>query len=110
MNDERDGGEVPEALLRGVVAYFDPPRVILFGSRARGEGGPDSDWDLLVVLDDHAPRDKLTLRAGHEAARGYPLAADVIPCRRSWFDHKRDVVNSLPWIAATQGVVVYERR
>ncbi len=28
----------------------------LFGSRARGDNRPDSDWDLLVVLD----QDKLT--------------------------------------------------
>jgi hypothetical protein len=34
------------------VAYFQPRRVILFGSMARGEAGPDSDNDLLVVLDD----------------------------------------------------------
>ena len=26
-------------------------RVILFGSQARGDANPDSDWDLLVVLD-----------------------------------------------------------
>ena len=103
-------GRVPEALLRGLVAHFEPQKIILFGSRARGEASPDSDWDLLVVLDDEAPRDKLTLRAGYEAARGYPLAADVIPCRRCWFERKRDVVNSLPWIVDTQVVVVYERR
>jgi predicted nucleotidyltransferase len=83
-------------LLRSLVAYFDPQKIILFGSRARDEAGPDSDWDLLVVLDDEVPRDKLTLRAGYEAARGYPLAADVIPCRRSWFERKCSVVNSLP--------------
>jgi predicted nucleotidyltransferase len=26
-------------------------RVILFGSRARGDAKPDSDWDILVILD-----------------------------------------------------------
>jgi predicted nucleotidyltransferase len=109
MDGERGAGSaVPEALLQGLVAYFDPRKIILFGSRAQGEPGPDSDWDPLVVLDDEAPPDKVTLRAGYEAARGYLLAADVIPCRRGWFE--RDVVNSLRWIADTQGVVVYERR
>ena len=34
----------------GVVKGFDPDRIILFGSHARGEGGPDSDVDLLIVL------------------------------------------------------------
>ncbi len=35
-------------------------QVILFGSQARGDARPDSDWDLLVVLDrkgKHRPDD-----------------------------------------------------
>jgi predicted nucleotidyltransferase len=28
----------------------------LYGSRARGDAGPDSDWDVLVMLHDHADR------------------------------------------------------
>lgn len=32
-----------------IVAKFDPEKVILFGSRAWGKPGPDSDADLLVV-------------------------------------------------------------
>jgi predicted nucleotidyltransferase len=100
---------VPPELLERVVRYFDPEAVILFGSHARGDAGPDSDYDLLVVLPDDAPPEKRTLRAGFEAARAFPMAADVVPCRRSWFLDRREVVNSLPWIASTEGVVVYER-
>jgi uncharacterized protein len=55
---------VPPERLDPVVAYFKPRRVILFGSTARGEAGPDSDIDLLVVLDDDAPLDKLTAKPG----------------------------------------------
>ena len=36
---------VPSAPLDPVVAYFRPRRVILFGSRARGDDGLDSDND-----------------------------------------------------------------
>ena len=46
---------VPSALLDPVVAYFNPLRVIVFGSSARGEAGPDSDIDLLVIVDDDTP-------------------------------------------------------
>jgi predicted nucleotidyltransferase len=56
---------VPAELLNAVVAYFRPLRVILFGSAARGDAGPDSDIDLLVLLDDDAPAEKLTLAAGY---------------------------------------------
>lgn len=33
------------------------PRAILFGSRARGDARPDSDWDILVLLD----KERITL-------------------------------------------------
>ena len=57
---------VPPALLDPVIAYFNPRRVIVFGSVARGEAGPDSDIDLLVIVDDDTPAEKVTLKAGYE--------------------------------------------
>src|SRR5690349_12149324 len=52
---------VPAELLDRVVSYFHPRRVILFGSQARRQNGPDSDFDLLVILDADAPAERLTL-------------------------------------------------
>ena len=100
----------PAALLDAVVAYFNPRRVILFGSHARGEGGPDSDYDLLVVVDDDTPREKLRLEAGYEARRGYRRPADVVPCRESTFQRRARMPGTLCHAAATEGIVVYERR
>ena len=71
---------VPRDLLDPVVDYFKPQRVILFGSRARGEATRDSDIDLLVVVDDDTPPEKLTSQAGYEAHRS-GHAADVFPMR-----------------------------
>lgn len=34
-----------------IVERFHPQRVILFGSYAHGEPGPDSDVDLLIVME-----------------------------------------------------------
>jgi uncharacterized protein len=100
---------VPPAVLDALVRRFDPVRVILFGSRARGDAGPDSDWDLMVVVDDDLPPERRTVRAAFEAIAGTGVAADVVPVRASAFADMRDVVNSLPWFAATEGLVVYER-
>jgi predicted nucleotidyltransferase len=74
---------VPPELLDKVVAHFAPLRVILFGSAARGEAGPDSDIDLLVVVDDDVPPEILGARSVYEARRGYYGAADILPCRAS---------------------------
>jgi hypothetical protein len=101
---------VPPELLDSVVAYFRPRRVILFGSAARGEAGPDSDIDLLVVLDDDAPPEKLTLAAGYESREPYRLAADVVPCREGTFRRKSQIVGTLAYAASHEGVIVYERQ
>ncbi|MBI4567051.1 MAG: HEPN domain-containing protein [Planctomycetes bacterium] len=51
---------IPPGLRRvvdAVVRRFQPARVILYGSRARGDAKPDSDWDLLVALETEAKAD-----------------------------------------------------
>ena len=100
---------VPAELLDPVVAYFKPRRVILFGSVARGDSGPDSDIDLLVVVDDDTPPEKLTIRAGIDSRMSYRHPADVIPCRESTFRHKARIAGTLAYEAAHAGTVIYER-
>jgi len=100
---------VPPELLDPVLAYFRPRRVILFGSVARGEAGPDSDIDLLVVVDDDTPAEKVTIKAGRESRRPYRLPADVIPVREEIWRRFSRVVGTLPYAARTEGIVVYER-
>jgi predicted nucleotidyltransferase len=41
--------DVLDEIIRRVVETVHPERIILFGSAARGEMGPNSDVDLLVV-------------------------------------------------------------
>ena len=100
---------VPPELLDRVVDYFHPRRVVLFGSRARGKSGPDSDIDLLVILDDDAPADKLTLRAGWESRRGYDRPADVIPVRDAVYRRRARIAGTLAYEAEIDRIAVYER-
>lgn len=100
---------VPAELLNPVVAYFRPCRVILFGSAARVDADAESDIDLLVIVDDETPPEKLTLRAGFESRRSYRRPADVIPCRASVFERKRAIPGTLSQAADSEGVIVYER-
>ncbi len=41
-----------EVLVRHIVEAVRPRRIVLFGSAARGQMGPESDLDLLVVMPD----------------------------------------------------------
>ena len=97
---------VPRDLLDPVVDYFKPQRVILFGSRARGTARRDSDIDLLVVVDDATPPEKLSSRAGYEAHRSRH-AADVFPMRAGTFERDRGIANTLAAEADADGIVVY---
>jgi len=100
---------VPAALLDPVVAYFNPRRVIVFGSVARGEAGPDSDIDLLVIVDDDTPAEKVTLKAGYESRKSWHEPADVIPVRELVFQRNSQIAGTLSRAAVLEGVVVYER-
>ncbi len=44
------------AIKQSVKKKYPKAKVILYGSRARGTAKPDSDWDLLILLD----KDKIT--------------------------------------------------
>lgn len=89
---------VPAELLDSVVAYF-----------SRGEGGPDSDFDLLVILDDDAPPEKVTVKAGRESRRSYREPADVIPMRDRTYQTLSHIPGTLSRAAALEGIVVHER-
>jgi predicted nucleotidyltransferase len=101
---------VPETLLNSIVAEFAPQRVILFGSAARGTAGSESDLDLLVVLDDDVPLEKLRPKAIHAARRGYTEPVDIIPCRASVFQERAQAKGSFAHIILRDGITVYERQ
>ena len=44
--------EVTDMIGRRVRQSEPTAKVMLFGSRARGDARPDSDWDVMVLLDD----------------------------------------------------------
>jgi uncharacterized protein len=101
--------QLPKGLLERIIAQLNPQKVVLFGSRARGGVHADSDWDFLVVMDDEAPAERLGWKSMYEARRGIHAPIDIIPCRDAMFRKRANVVGSLPWIASTHGVVVYDR-
>ena len=51
--------EVIEEMTRRLVEFYRPVRIYLFGSQARGEAGPDSDLDFLVVVPDDTPDQRM---------------------------------------------------
>jgi predicted nucleotidyltransferase len=95
-------------MVKRIVKKFHPERVILFGSHARGDAGPDSDVDLLVVMDfEGTARDKglEILQVLHDI----PIPLDVIVTRPEDFAWRKEVVGTIEWPAAREGKVLYAR-
>ena len=112
----RAGFSIPEILhddpivaemVRRLVASFRPERIYLFGSHARGEAGPDSDYDLLMVIDHSSlPRYKRD-QAAFEVLAGIGASKDVLVLTRDEFDRTRLVVSSLPATVEREGLLLY---
>ena len=86
---------------------YDPERIYLFGSRARGDEGPDSDFDFLVVVPDDASRERRGSRLAYQALRGTGVAADVLVWTRAYFDSRRHLKASLSSTVESEGRLLY---
>lgn len=103
----RDDQAVLDALVKALVDALRPMRIVLFGSRARGEAKPDSDWDLLVVAESNLPR----FERAHIAQRAIwetGAAADILVFTPEEVERYRDWRSVMPSIALREGKVVYE--
>lgn len=101
--------ELAEIVRRLIVAYR-PERIYLFGSKARGDFGTDSDYDLMVVMPDSAPQERRRSRLAYEVLRGTGTAADVLVWSRKAFESRLHLRASLPYTVVSEGTLLYEAR
>lgn len=94
-------------IVRRLVDAFHPERIYLFGSKARGDADPDSDYDLLVVVPDDAPPERRRSRLAYEALWWTGTAADVLVVTRGYFESRRGLRASLPGTVLREGTLVY---
>jgi predicted nucleotidyltransferase len=96
-------------IVRRLVAAYAPERIYLFGSVARGEAGPDSDYDLMVIVPDEAGPERRRSRLAYRTLRGTGTAADVLVWPKSSFERRAHVVASLPVTILREGMLLYRR-
>lgn len=97
-----------EEMVRRIVEQFHPQRIILFGSYARGQAGPDSDVDLLVVMPVSGSKRKLAVEIDLALA-GMGLPKDIIVVTPEEVARSRDIVGTIIYPAVREGKVMYER-
>lgn len=95
-----------EGMVRRLVDKFHPDQVILFGSRARGEAGPDSDVDLLVVLPRVDSRTEAAL-AMRLALRDYDIVKDIVVTTSEDLRRRANLVGTIEYPATHHGKVLY---
>ena len=86
---------------------YHPDAIYLFGSQARKTAGPDSDIDLLVVVDDDADRSRRGSQLAYRVLRPLGKAIDVLIWRRSRFLEEATSKTSLPATVIEEGVLLY---
>ncbi|MBI3048964.1 MAG: nucleotidyltransferase domain-containing protein [Acidobacteria bacterium] len=94
-------------IVRRLVEAYEPERIYLFGSAARGDMGPDSDYDLLVVVSDEAPPERQRSRLAYQALWGTGTAADVLVMTKQHFESRRHLKASLPGTVLREGALLY---
>lgn len=92
-----------------VVREVAPLRIVLFGSVARVDEAPDSDLDLLVILDRLEPRDRVRLISSIRRAISARAPIDVFVTDLAEYERRKDVIGSMHYWPAREGEVVYER-
>jgi hypothetical protein len=105
----RDEDAALQALVDRLVVGLRLRAIYLFGSRAEGRARPDSDFDLVVVLDDSAPDEATTYEAVYAPICGSGVGCDVVPCRIGELaEVLRDPAN--PWHLSWRNArMLYER-
>ena len=93
-------------MVKRIVKRFQPEQVILFGSHARGEAGPDSDVDLLVVMDYEGVAREQGLEI-HEVLHDFLIPVDIIVTSPEDFAWRKETVGTIEWPAAREGKVLY---
>ncbi len=100
--------ELIPAMLERIVRQFQPERVILFGSHARGEAGPQSDVDLLVILP-HVTNKRESAVAIRRVLADFPIGKDIIVATPQEIARRGDLVGTILRPALREGKVIYER-
>jgi predicted nucleotidyltransferase len=96
-------------IVRRIVAAVDPDRIILFGSRARGDHRPDSDFDLLVVKDSSQPRHRRAAPV-YLALTGMEAPVDILWRTPAEVEEWANACNHVICQAMEEGRIVYEER
>ena len=90
-----------------LVRTFQPERIYVFGSQARGTAVPGSDVDLAVIVSASDEPSHRRDQVAYAAIGWHRVPLDVLVLTREEFEGWRGVAGSLPATVAQEGRVLY---
>ncbi len=112
ISEQRLGQLIPQETIDGVIqtitTRFSPEKILLFGSYANGRPTPDSDLDLLIVMETDRPRNKRAtpIRLLFQPT---PCSMDVLVFTPDEVMYWNGTVNHIITEAFQTGKVLYDR-
>lgn len=96
-------------IVRRIRSVSNPQKIVLFGSRARGEHRPDSDIDLLVIEDSFLPRHRRSIPL-YAALADLPIDVDteLVVYTPAEVEEWRSAGAAFVTTALREGKVLYE--
>ncbi len=95
-----------DRLVSQIVETVHPLRIIAFGSAARGDAGPESDLDVLVVMPDGTQRLR-TARELYQQVRGIGVSFDILVATPALLEQHRDNPGLIYRTILREGRTVY---
>lgn len=96
-------------MVKRIAEQFQPEKIILFGSHARGNAGSDSDVDLMIVMPVSGSRREKAIEI-ELTLHDIPVAKDVIVVRPDDFRWRSKTVGTIERPAAREGKLLYARK
>lgn len=96
------------SVVQRLIDTLDPHKILLFGSYARGNPTPDSDLDLLIIMDTQADSVERVL-AVSRLLRPRPFPVDILVRTPAEIENALASGNSFVSEILSRGVVLYER-
>ena len=100
--------EAIEIMVKRIVSGFNPDKIILFGSYARGEAQSDSDIDLIVVIPNCKDRKAVTINI-LKSLSDLPVSKDILVTSPQELLTRGNLVSTVLYPALQEGTILYAK-